>query len=58
MPACKDCMNYTSISAETGECQINGSTFPDRDTERCPAKTFRLRIEEPKQKIAGKKKGR
>jgi hypothetical protein len=55
MPACKDCMNYTPISADTGECQINGSTFPDRDNERCPSKTFRLRGEDPK-KDTGKKK--
>jgi len=40
-------MNYSSISAESGECQINGPTFPDRDSERCPAKTFRLRVGEP-----------
>ncbi len=56
MPACKDCMNYTSISAEAGECQINGPTFPDRDSERCPAKTFRPRIDEPKQKTTGKRR--
>jgi hypothetical protein len=47
-------MNFTAISAETGECQINGPTFPDRDSERCPAKTFRLRTEEPKKNPAGK----
>lgn len=56
MPACKDCMNYAPISADAGECQINGSTFPDRDTERCPAKTFRLRVEQPKLKTAGKRR--
>ena len=56
MPACKDCMNFTLISADAGECQINGPTFPDRDSERCPAKTFRLRVDEPKQKIAGKRR--
>jgi hypothetical protein len=49
-------MNYISISTESGECQINGPTFPDRDSERCPAKTFRLKIEEPKKKIGGNRR--
>jgi len=49
-------MNFTLISADAGECQINGPTFPDRESERCPAKTFRLRVDESKQKTAGKRR--
>ncbi|NTV01002.1 MAG: hypothetical protein HGA55_07780, partial [Methanoregulaceae archaeon] len=38
------CFSLSSDLSLLGECQINGSTFPDRDSERCPAKTFRLQV--------------
>ncbi len=48
MPSCKDCMNFTPKTGDSGECQINGPTFPDRDNERCPSRTFRPKAEEQK----------
>jgi hypothetical protein len=50
------CFSLSSDLSLLGECQINGSTFPDRDSERCPAKTFRLQVGEPKQKTTGRRR--
>ncbi|MBN1166110.1 MAG: hypothetical protein JXA44_03155 [Methanospirillaceae archaeon] len=41
MPTCKDCINYTTKTADTGECKVLGNVPPDRDSERCPARLFR-----------------
>jgi hypothetical protein len=41
MPCCKDCFNYSPLSESEGDCQINGKTEPDRESERCPSRTFR-----------------
>jgi hypothetical protein len=40
MPTCQDCISYQSLSTDKGECRINGETTPDRETDRCPSRTF------------------
>ena len=40
MPTCADCISYTPKSGDAGECRINGPTTPDRESERCPSRTF------------------
>ncbi|MGD0080958.1 MAG: hypothetical protein ABSB80_09965 [Methanoregula sp.] len=40
MPTCADCVSYTPTSKDRGECRINGGTTPDRESERCPSRTF------------------
>jgi hypothetical protein len=40
MPTCADCISYTQRSEDRGECRINGETAPDRESERCPSRTF------------------
>ena len=40
MPTCQDCVSYSPTSKERGECRINGETTPDRDSDRCPSRTF------------------
>jgi hypothetical protein len=40
MPTCEDCVSYTSKSRDSGNCRINGETTPDRDSDRCPSRTF------------------
>lgn len=40
MPTCQDCISYTPKAGDRGECRINGETTPDRDSDRCPSRTF------------------
>jgi hypothetical protein len=40
MPTCQDCISYSPKSKEQGECRINGETTPDRESDRCPSRTF------------------
>ncbi|MGA2122490.1 MAG: hypothetical protein ABSG49_10710 [Methanoregula sp.] len=40
MPTCADCISYTPRSQDRGDCRINGETMPDRESERCPSRTF------------------
>jgi hypothetical protein len=47
MPYCKDCTSYTPVNDASGECRINGPTEPDRESERCPSRTFIPRQQAP-----------
>ena len=40
MPTCSDCVSYAPKTGDRGDCRINGETTPDRDSERCPSRTF------------------
>ncbi|HVN73312.1 MAG TPA: hypothetical protein VMT44_01825 [Methanoregula sp.] len=40
MPVCADCISYTPKTKDRGECRINGETTADRDSDRCPSRTF------------------
>ncbi|MCX6682089.1 MAG: hypothetical protein NTY71_03790 [Methanoregula sp.] len=40
MPCCKDCASFSPRTKETGECRINGEAPADRDSDRCPSRTF------------------
>ncbi len=40
MPTCADCVSYTPKTPAQGICRINGETAPDRESERCPSRTF------------------
>ncbi len=40
MPTCAECVSYASKTRDRGDCRINGETTPDRDSERCPSRTF------------------
>ena len=40
MPSCSDCVSYIPKTSNQGECRINGETTPDRESERCPSRTF------------------
>ncbi|MDD1677429.1 MAG: hypothetical protein LUQ40_06820 [Methanomicrobiales archaeon] len=40
MPSCRDCINFSPKTEQTGECATNGTTEPGRETERCPSRTF------------------
>ncbi len=35
-----DCISYTPKTKDSGDCRINGKTTPDRDSDRCPSRTF------------------
>jgi hypothetical protein len=43
MAACRDCLFFRPLTKDEGECQMNGIVPADRDTERCPSRTFRPR---------------
>jgi hypothetical protein len=40
MPTCSECVSYVPKTRDHGDCRINGETTPDRDSERCPSRTF------------------
>jgi hypothetical protein len=40
MPTCSECVSYAPITRDRGDCRINGETTADRDSERCPSRTF------------------
>jgi len=40
MPTCGECVSYFQKNKDRGDCRINGETTPDRDSERCPSRTF------------------
>ncbi len=40
MPACEDCISYLPNTKDRGTCRINGETTPDRESVRCPSRTF------------------
>jgi hypothetical protein len=40
MPTCEDCVSYTARTKDAGECRINGPVPRDRESERCPSRTF------------------
>jgi len=40
MPTCVECVSYTPKTKDRGICLINGETQPDRESERCPSRTF------------------
>ena len=40
MPTCAECVSYTAKTRDRGDCRINGETTPDRESERCPSRTF------------------
>jgi hypothetical protein len=40
MSTCCDCVSYTPKTKDRGDCRINGETTPDRESERCPSRTF------------------
>jgi hypothetical protein len=40
MPSCRDCISFSPKTEKVGECAINGPTEPERETERCPSRTF------------------
>ncbi|MGD1004341.1 MAG: hypothetical protein ABR887_02870 [Methanoregulaceae archaeon] len=37
---CKDCISFKSKSKDNGECRINGDVPADRESDRCPSRTF------------------
>jgi hypothetical protein len=40
MPCCKDCVSYKPKTKDAGECRISGEVPADRDSDRCPTRTF------------------
>ncbi|HEX3000752.1 MAG TPA: hypothetical protein VHN82_00030 [Methanoregula sp.] len=40
MPTCSDCISYLPKSSDAGECRINGPVPKDRESDRCPSRTF------------------
>lgn len=41
MASCRDCFFFTQKAGGQGECRINGPVEADRDSGRCPSRSYR-----------------
>ncbi|WAC04490.1 MAG: hypothetical protein OS112_08470 [Methanoregula sp.] len=40
MGCCRECISYKPKTSDEGDCRINGDVPADRDSDRCPSRTF------------------